>query len=87
MLSVAIRFHSLPLAALGKYIFSPHGKLELFALFVVENEVFGTSETLIVSVRKCRNECQSAGTGALEVFFELGRQSDLICHGYSPISL
>ena len=32
MLSVAIRFHSLPLAALGKYIFSPHGKLELFAL-------------------------------------------------------
>ena len=28
MLSVAIRFHSLPLAALGKYIFSPHGKLE-----------------------------------------------------------
>ena len=23
---------------------------------------------------------------ALEVFFELGRQSDLICHGYSPIS-
>ena len=40
MLSVAIRFHSLPLAALGKYIFSPHGKLELFALFVVENEVF-----------------------------------------------
>jgi len=44
-LSVAIRFHSLPLAALGKYIFSPHGKLELFALFVVENEAFGTSET------------------------------------------
>ena len=31
MLSVAIQFHSLPLAALGKYIFSPHGKLELFA--------------------------------------------------------
>ena len=46
MLSVAIRFHSLPLAALGKYILSPHGKLELFALFVVENEVFGTSEPL-----------------------------------------
>jgi hypothetical protein len=44
MLSVAIRFHSLPLAALGKYIFSPHGKLELFALFVVENEYFEYDE-------------------------------------------
>ena len=44
MLSVAIRFHSSPLAALGKYIFSPHGKLELFALFVVENEGFSTTD-------------------------------------------
>jgi hypothetical protein len=40
--------HSIPFVAacgIRKIHLPPHGKLELFALFVVENEAFGTSET------------------------------------------
>jgi hypothetical protein len=40
--------HSIPFVAacgIRKIHLQPHGKLELFALFVVENEAFGTSET------------------------------------------